>query len=380
MMRLGLLPQKSWVPIHDSFEVTECDIWKEKTDLKIFTPWVMDPKNLPPTARQDFDYSIVRQIALPYAKPICEDHFFDFNPDALNYSVDIVKKEGIQFLYALFGHDPGMMAQMISSQTGIQFAVSFFGFDFQVDVGNRSWRVRHLLKHCAFARCETEKAKAKLTYFLPEAEDKIIVVPAAFNPSKFTPTEPTHDSEKEIIILTTNRLIDVKGVREMVSAFIKASAKNDKLHWRVIGDGPLKEEMQVLIGNAGLLNKLSVFSGIDEAKKLELLRDADIFAAPYVITEQGDCDNMPLSTMEAFSVGLPTIMGHDMGYPNVEDYSIVANPKPESDELVNAIINLAEDKDRRKTLGEKARTFAVENLDFEKNSEILLEEMSKHIQ
>jgi len=374
-MKICLIPQKHWIPVFDSFENTEVDVLSKSADVHIFTPWVLDPQKLPPMARQNPDYSKVHTIPLPYDKPIFEQPNFFFRPENLAMDCAIIKEFDPDIIYCLFAHDPGLMGMMIANELSKPLIVSVFGFDVNVPGGNRDFRIRSILKHADIIRCETDAMKVKLTWFLPEAEPKIVVVPAAFDPSQYVPGEKGHDSEKEIILLSINRLIEVKGCIPATQSFIKALQKNSKLHWRIIGDGPLASEMIELLEEAGVRDKVSFFGSVTHEKKLEILKDADIFYAPYVEGSDGAKDNRPLSCQESFSMGLPTILGHNMGFDDIGEFTRIAEPG--TDACVEAILELAANPAMRKEFGELARVYARENLDFNKNCQIILDKIEE---
>ena len=102
-------------------------------------------------------------------------------------------------------------------------------------------------------------------------------------------------------ILFVSRLTRLKGGDYLIRAIAQASTKlGQPLHLTVAGDGPERSNLEALAHKLGIAAK---FVGwIDAARKMELMRQADLVAMPSVWPEP-----FGLVGIEAGSLGIPSV-------------------------------------------------------------------------
>ncbi len=107
-------------------------------------------------------------------------------------------------------------------------------------------------------------------------------------------------------ILFLGRLIDVKGVRYLLEAIPHAAAKlQHPLTVTIAGEGPERADLQSLAERLGVDAR---FTGwVDDRRKLELIREADLLAMPSLWPEP-----FGLAGIEAGSLGVPAV-GYAVG-------------------------------------------------------------------
>ena len=72
---------------------------------------------------------------------------------------------------------------------------------------------------------------------------------------------------------------------------------------RVIGDGPLRAELQAQVEHAGLTGRLQLLGSRAQPEVMAAMRRAAVLAAPCVIAEDGDRDGLPTVLLEAMALG-----------------------------------------------------------------------------
>ncbi|MBN1795977.1 MAG: glycosyltransferase [Sedimentisphaerales bacterium] len=107
----------------------------------------------------------------------------------------------------------------------------------------------------------------------------------------------------KIIILTVARLVEEKGLKYGIEALsILLKSKPDlKLEYRIIGDGPLRGQLEELVGELGLCNIVSFLGSMNRKEVAEHLNNAHIFLLPSV------AEILPVSLIEAQAAGLPAV-------------------------------------------------------------------------
>jgi glycosyltransferase involved in cell wall biosynthesis len=140
---------------------------------------------------------------------------------------------------------------------------------------------------------QTEDA-AKYFEGIIKCDSKII--PNPINP-KFI-KEP-YKGEREKNIVTVGRLESQKNQKMLIEAFGKIESKYPEYSLLIYGDGSKKEELQDLIKEKGLENKVILKGKIDDVENV--IDKAKMFVL------SSDYEGMPNALMEAMALGLPCI-------------------------------------------------------------------------
>jgi glycosyltransferase involved in cell wall biosynthesis len=158
----------------------------------------------------------------------------------------------------------------------------------------------------------------------------------------------------KVIFCSTSRLVDAKGVRELITAFTRLAAELPNVHLWIAGDGPQAEEFK----------KLSTSSTIEFLgylkNPLPCLAASDVFVHPSYH------EAFSLSLVEATKLGLPIVACAVGGNPEIVDETngILVAAK-NSDALYAAMLKLAEDSDLRKMYGDASRKRFEQDFAFE---------------
>jgi glycosyltransferase involved in cell wall biosynthesis len=154
------------------------------------------------------------------------------------------------------------------------------------------------------------------------------------------------------------RLDQIKDHRTLLDAAAGAAKELPGLRLKVVGDGPLRKEIEAQAVETGLGAALELAS--DEPDVATVLRATDIFCFSTTAEE-----GFGIAIVEAMCAGLP-IIATDIG-PCREvlgggDCGVLVPPH-DPRAFADAIIALWKDEPRRVELGRKARAYAVENYD-----------------
>src|SRR3989344_3927798 len=131
---------------------------------------------------------------------------------------------------------------------------------------------------------------------------KAIVIPNAINLTKFIEVDLMSRDFFNILTVTKFWFPDkAKGLVELARIILNlANDFNRKINWRIVGFGPLLEDVKKSVSNLDKPKNVNVqWFGFDLPQKY--FSDSDIFA--YFSYE----DNMPIAIMEAMASGLPVV-------------------------------------------------------------------------
>ncbi len=175
--------------------------------------------------------------------------------------------------------------------------------------------------------------------------------------------------------LYVGRISEEKGIKTLIDAAIKVNS----CHLKIVGGGPLLNEMIAYVKEKDK-NNIIEFSGHKSREDL-----FDIFKnCKFVVVPSEWYENAGLIIFEAFSCGKPVIGANIGGIPEfVKDNVRGITYKPgDVDELCTHITHFLNNPDIVLEMGENARTHIDQNLNDEKHYDILMkiykDAISKH--
>jgi glycosyltransferase involved in cell wall biosynthesis len=184
-----------------------------------------------------------------------------------------------------------------------------------------------------------------------------------YNPLSFTSNEKSKCEEK--VIVCVGRLVEQqKGLDLLINSFKKVSIKHKDWMLYIVGDGPDKNSLNILIRKLDLENQVKIKSFTNDIKEYYL--NSSIFVS------SSRWEGFGLVITEAMECGLPVIAFSNSGPKeiiNKQNENGVLVPCWDIDKLSEAIINLIENEEKRKNIGKASIERAN---DFSKN--IILEQ------
>lgn len=162
----------------------------------------------------------------------------------------------------------------------------------------------------------------------------------------------TRPSNKKIIVYT-GRLIELKGVHDLISALSQLKKiRNDWICW-IVGEGEKEGELLNQSRRLGLEEHI-LFLG----KRYDipyLLSNSDIFVLPSLI------ENQPLSVIEAQLAGKSIIVSDAGGLPEIVQDGVtgLVSPAGEPQVLCKNLELLLKDKAYREKLGSNAKEWSL---------------------
>jgi colanic acid/amylovoran biosynthesis glycosyltransferase len=175
-------------------------------------------------------------------------------------------------------------------------------------------------------------------------------------------------------LITVARLAEKKGLQYGIQSVAQLLRKYPTIEYKIAGDGPLKSNLQNLIGDLKASNNIKLLGWKTKEQIIELLQDSDILLAPSVTSQSGDCEGIPVAILEALERGLPVLSTLHSGIPeavqNGESGFLV--PEGDIDALTQKLEYLIEHPELWAEMGRKGRSYIKEHYDIIKLTDRLI--------
>jgi colanic acid/amylovoran biosynthesis glycosyltransferase len=203
-------------------------------------------------------------------------------------------------------------------------------------------------------------------------KNKIIIHRSGINLNKFIFSPKTLKPNKKIKIVSIARLIEKKGIEYGIKAVAKLAKTNKNIEYNIIGDGPLRKQLQNLINESGLKNTIKILGWKKQDEIIEILKNSHILIAPSITGSDGDIEGIPNSLKEAMAVGLPVIGTFHSGIPELVKSEFLV-PEKDSDALANKLNYLMQHPEIWPEITKTNRKIIEEQYDINKLNNQLIE-------
>jgi len=274
-----------------------------------------------------------------------------FSAAAIDHLSRVIPHFNLDVLHTHFYGLTTFVAMQVSQRIGIPFTSTFHAFDIFTKPNAEVMR-RHME---AAAKVITISGYNKdyLQKLTGIGANKTQVIRACPILDKFKNVQTEGESRSGLIILTVARLVEKKGVKYGILAMAELVKEYPHLCYRIIGDGPQRDELLALVKSLQLENNVKFLGQATDMTLLAELRSATMVLLPCVQTENGDQDGIPVTLMEAMCSKTPVISTNVSGIPElIEDGKQGLLVEPENTlQLANAIKALLNDAELRTRLG-----------------------------
>jgi colanic acid/amylovoran biosynthesis glycosyltransferase len=288
---------------------------------------------------------------------------------SLPRAITLIKKKDVKLLHAHFGYT-GVFAADIKNATGLPLVTAFYGSDITALPTLKEWGDRYVtlfgtgdifLVEGPFMKTALEK--------LGCPPDKIKIQKVAI-PVKKIPHRPRYlRTDGKVILVFCGRLVEKKGVLQALQALQGIRGKTKNFEFRIIGDGPLKQDLEDFVARHNLKDCIRFLGFLPYSSHLEEMQKADIYLHPSVTAVNGDSEGgAPTSILEAQALGLPIISSYHADIPAVVavNESALLSPEGNTQELGQNLARLINQPELWHRMGEAGRAFVEKNHDIDK--------------
>ncbi len=193
---------------------------------------------------------------------------------------------------------------------------------------------------------------------------KLHKLPVGLNPDEFSFSERTGRLGEPVRILTVARLVKIKGHEFSLRAFAKVRQKHPRAHYDIVGDGPMRSELEKLAAQLGLRDAVTFHGACDGAQVQRYMAESQIFLLASVSVE-GDREGQGLVLQEAQATGLPVVATAHGGLPEgmLADKSGFLVHESDVGALAERLSFLIEHPETWPEIGRQGRAFVEERFD-----------------
>jgi colanic acid/amylovoran biosynthesis glycosyltransferase len=249
---------------------------------------------------------------------------------------------------------------------------TFHGMDMSEQLAGHGHRYRRLFATGALFLPVSATWRRKLL-LLGAPPERTLVHHMGIDPTRFL-RRSAKNMQAPPQLLTVARLTEKKGVEYALRAVARVVEQVPGLHYRIVGDGPLRDSLRRLATDLGVAARVS-FSGARTQEEIAAMMGAsDIFLLPSVTDAKGDQEGIPVVLMEAMACGLPVLSTWHSGIPELvrdgEHGYLVA--ERDIDALAARLLTLLADPDLGRRMGEHGRRTVQEHFHSERQNERLI--------
>jgi phosphatidylinositol alpha-mannosyltransferase len=170
----------------------------------------------------------------------------------------------------------------------------------------------------------TAVSQAGAEYVANMTDQPIAIIPNGIDLTKYKPAKTAKKHDVGETILFIGRLERRKGVQYLIQAYSQLVQNSPDVKLIIVGDGPERERLELLVEDMHLLN-VSFLGHVSEELKVQLLNEADLFCSPALFGE-----SFGIVLLEAMATNTVCIAGSNSGYTEVmQELGAVSIVNPE---------------------------------------------------
>lgn len=278
--------------------------------------------------------------------------------------IPLMRDRGIEHIHAPWGTYPSTAALFCSRIAGMRFSFTTRAHDlFLEDHG-----LELKFSEARFAQTITEYNRRLIGQRYPcLVADSLHVIHSALYPDAYdAPRAPVSPP----LLMSVGRLVEMKGFADLIDACALLRDRDIDFRCRIVGDGPLKDELTQRIERLGLAGRVEIAQPVPQEEIRRLLTQASCFVLPCVTARDGDQDGIPNVLTEALAARVPAISCPTSGVPElIEDEKTgLLVPQHDPQALAEAIARLLGDADLRQRVAEAGRAKVEDEFNIRKNA------------
>ena len=282
-------------------------------------------------------------------------------------------RRGVEHFHVHFARNATHTALFVKAISKIGFSFTAHAQDFMLDVGSDEL-LREMCREAAFVVAVSDYSRELLVHKCPDAAEKIHRIYNSIDLRNFQVIPPRSPALLPRI-LSIGRLIEFKGFRDLIAACAELKSRGIQLECEIIGDGPLREELQNAVAAAGLDGIVRLLGALSQEEVVRHLAECDVFALASIVDSKGASDILPTVILEAMATSRPVVSTRLAAIPEIVrdgESGLLVSPG-DVEQLADALESLLRDPQLRARVGAAGRHNVEEKFDVDKTAAQLLE-------
>lgn len=265
-----------------------------------------------------------------------------------------LRERPYDLVHAFFGFPSGWLCYRSAKR--LPYIVSLRGSDvpgmnsrLTIDYKLLGPLFKRIWKKAGILTALSDGLKEQAAAFLPGA--RIEVIPNGVDLERFSPGEEQRNdfAREPLRLLTVGRLSVTKRIELLLETVEVLRAKGSRIHLTIVGGGALEGRLRTLVEKRRLGSAVQIVGRMDASDVPGVYRRHDIFVSASL--QEG----MSNAMLEAMASGLPIITTRCEGVEELIRGNGVIVERPEAESLAAAILELANDGEKRRAMGRAAR-------------------------
>jgi colanic acid/amylovoran biosynthesis glycosyltransferase len=255
----------------------------------------------------------------------------------------IMLKSGREWIHCHWGDHKLYIGYFCHRLTGLPLSVTLHGYDLYT---NPNWAMcERALRACAQIITISDYNRKLLIRRFGALGERVKVI-RLFSEMISDPQA----LRRETKVLIVGGFQDRKGYDVLLNALTILNRPDVRL-WIVGYKGPV--DVRKIVNDLGLRDRVTIFGQISDDVLKVLYTYCDIFTMPSRIDRDGVGEGLPVALMEAMSYEKPVVATTHTGIPELVPDILV--PENDAAKLAEAIGRLVDDRELRRTMGERNR-------------------------
>jgi glycosyltransferase involved in cell wall biosynthesis len=294
-------------------------------------------------------------------------HFFE-----AAYLTDILFREPVDHLHAHFASTPALVALYTHRLRGIPYTFTAHAKDIYV-TDPEVFRTK-LEEARAVITCTQYNRLFLSKQYGPLCDGKVHSIYHGLDVAQFDFQLPTRVDSGEPMILSVARLVEKKGLSDLIAAADILRRRSRVFHVEIIGSGPQREALKAQVKQLRLTDRVRLPGAQAHDVVCLAYQRASVFVLPCVIASNGDRDGIPNVLLEAMASGVPVVSTPVSGIPELIEsgHDGLLVPPNDPAALADAIDKLLASQEMRESLARAARTKIESSFSLDASAERLL--------
>jgi colanic acid/amylovoran biosynthesis glycosyltransferase len=279
-------------------------------------------------------------------------------------------------IHATWAGAPATAAWILWRIDGHRYSAAAHAYDIFEHGGD--WWLKEKLLPAAFVHTSTAMAhRALVARGIPES--KIVCIRRGLD--RLPNMKALRSWRSPLRVISVARLVPKKGLPEQLRIYAALKAAEVPFSARIVGEGPLRQELETLSGRLGVAAEVAFTGGLAHHEVWNELGEADVLVHTGVIAPSGDRDGLPNVIPEAMAIGVMVVTSPTAGTTEAvthEQTGLVA-PVEDPAAWVAALARLSNDDALAERLRREGRRWVEENFDAHKNAARLRAQFEKAI-
>ncbi len=224
------------------------------------------------------------------------------------FLADQMLQKGIQHLHNHIGENSATVAMLASELSGIPYSMTIHGpYIFRAPKG---WALGEKITRSAFTVCITEFTKSQCMIYVPHTHwDRLHVIRCGPEPALLESKPPPPNDSRRLVWV--GRICEEKAVPVLLEAAQRLIARGVDLELVMVGDGPMRPNIEAQIRAQGLAERVSITGWMKNEGVREQIAAARAMVLPSF------AEGLPAVLMEALALGRPAISTYVAGIPEL---------------------------------------------------------------